>query len=209
MTDMAPETNAGRRAYEEIKQRILDGRLPVRTRVDVQALARTLAMSAMPVRQALGRLTWERLVCIVQPRAYQVALWSEAELAQLYAWRGALMLMAEPNSASARELRSIARTQPYSQSMWNVMRALEQGTNAELQRAAMSADERLYIARAAEEDVLGGAVEEFATLVEAICDKSRQSKALIDAFHRRRAQHVSAIRQRVAVRALPSNGGGA
>jgi DNA-binding GntR family transcriptional regulator len=203
---MAPETSAARRAYEEIKLSILEGRLPVRSRIDVQALARSLGLSSMPVRQALSLLTWERLVRTSQPPGYQVALWSEAELAELYGWRGALLLLAAPNAASGEELRRIARTQPYGQAAWNVMRAIELGTNGELQRAARSADERLHIARAVEEEVLGDVAGEFATLVDAIAKRSKRLKALINAFHRRRAQNAATIRQQVVLRALSNNG---
>jgi len=203
---MAPQTSAARRAYDEIKQHILDGELPVRSRIDVEALARTLGVSSMPVRQALSLLTWERLVRPGRQAGYEVALWSEAELAHLYEWRGALLSMALPLSAAVSELKRTARTQPYAQAVFNVMRMVDEAANPELRRAAANADERLYAARAIEAEVLGDVEGEFATLVAALAEGSKRSNTMIRSYHRRRIQHAGAIRERVALKALPQNG---
>ncbi len=55
---MSPEaTSAAQRAYEEIKARVLDGRLPVRTRIDVEVLARDLGVSEHDVTEMERRLS--------------------------------------------------------------------------------------------------------------------------------------------------------
>lgn len=203
---MAPEASAARRAHDRIKQLILDGKLPVRTRIDVEALARSLGLSSMPVRQALSLLTWERLVRPGEHSAYEVALWSEVELAQLYEWRGALLAMALPITAAGSELKRTARTQPYAQAVYNVMRMIDEGANAERQRAAANADERLFAARAIESEVLGDVEGEFSTLISALAERSKRASALVRAYHRRRIQHASELRERVVLRALPDNG---
>lgn len=203
---MATDTSAARRAYDQIKQRILDGNLPVRSRIDIEALARSLGLSSMPVRQALSMLTWERLVRPGQHSAYEVALWSEGELAQLYEWRGALLTLALPTSASGPELKRIARTQPYAEAVRAVMRLIEAGANFELRRAALNADERLFAARKVEEEILGDVQSEFATLVNALADRSRRTSTLQKAYTRRRMQNAGALRQRVVLKALPNNG---
>lgn len=203
---MATDTSAARRAYEEIKQRILAGALPVRSRIDVEGLARSLGLSSMPVRQALSTLTWERLVRPGQHSAYEVALWSEGELAQLYEWRGALLTLALPSSASGPELKRIARTQPYAEAVHAAMRLIETGANFELRRAALNADERLFAARKVEEDILGDVQGEFEALVNALADRSRRASTLQKAYTRRRMQNAGALRQRVVLKALPTNG---
>ncbi len=203
---MATDTTAAQRAYEQIKQRILDGSLPVRTRVDVEALARALGLSSMPVRQALSLLTWERLVRPGRHSAYEVALWSEVELAHLYAWRGALLTMALPMSASGGELKRIARTRPYAQAVHEAMRLIETGANSELRRAAINADDRLLTAREVEAEILGDVEGEFANLVSALAERSRRASTLLKAYTRRRTHHAGALRARVVLRALPSNG---
>lgn len=203
---MAPETSAARRAYEKIKQQILDGTLPVRGRIDVEALARSLGLSSMPVRQALGQLTWERLVRPGRQSGYEVTLWSEVELAQLYEWRGALLVLALPVNAAVSELKRTARTQPYAQAVFNVMRMIDEQGNLELRRAATNADERLTAARMIETDVLGDVDAEFATLVAALAESGKRPAGLVKAYHRRRVQHARAIRERVVLSALPRNG---
>lgn len=203
---MAADTSAARRAYDEIKQRILGGALPVRSRIDVEALARSLGLSSMPVRQALSMLTWERLVRPGQHSAYEVALWSEGELAQLYEWRGALLTLALPTSASGPEMKRIARTRPYAEAVHAVMRLIETGANSELRRAALNADERLFAARKVEGEILGDVQSEFETLVNALADRSRRASTLQKAYTRRRMQNAGALRQRVVLKALPNNG---
>lgn len=204
---MSPEvTSAAQRAYDEIKARVLDGRLAVRTRIDVEVLARELGVSSMPVRQALSLLTWERLVQPGKHSAYEVALWSESELAHLYEWRGVLVALVLPSSAAGSELKRTARTQPYAQAVASVMRLLEDGANPNLRRAAANADDRLHQARLIEPEVLGDVQQEFETLVAAIAERSRRTRALIKSYQRRRIQHAEALRERVALRALPHNG---
>lgn len=204
---MSPEaTSAALRAYEEIKARVLDGRLPVRTRIDVEVLARELGVSSMPVRQALSLLTWERLVRPGKRSAYEVALWSETELAHLYEWRGALLALALPTSASGPELKRIRRTHAYERAVHEAMRLIEAGANSELRRAAMNADDRLWAARQVEREILGDVESEFATLIEALAERSRRASTLVKAYTRRRIQHAGALRARVVINALPNNG---
>jgi len=204
---MSPEaTSAAQRVYEEIKARVLDGRLPVRTRIDVEVLARDLGVSSMPVRQALSLLTWERLVRPGKHSAYEVALWSETELAHLYEWRGALLALTMPVAASGPELKRIARTQVYAQAVHEVMRLIEAGANAELRRAAINADERLWAARQVETEILGDVESEFVTLVAALADRSRRMSTLMKAYTRRRVQHAGALRAHVVLKAVPNNG---
>ncbi len=204
---MSPEaTSAAQRAYEEIKARVLDGRLPVRTRIDVEVLARDLGVSSMPVRQALSLLTWERLVRPGKHSAYEVALWSETELAHLYDWRGVLLTLVLPSNAAGSELKRVARTRPYAQAVASVMRLLEEGANSNLRRAAANADDRLHAARLIEEEVLGDVQGEFETLVKAIAERSRRTNALLKSYQRRRTQNAEALRARVALKALPQNG---
>ncbi len=204
---MSPEsTSAAQRAYEEIKARVLDGRLPVRTRIDVEVLARDLGVSSMPVRQALSLLTWERLVQPGRHSAFEVALWSGRELSNLYEWRGALLMLVLPSSAAGSELKRTARTQPYAEAVTSVMRLLEDGANPNLRRAAANADDRLHQARLIEPEVLGDVQQEFETLIAAIAERSRRSGALIKSYLRRRVQNAEALRERVALRALPHNG---
>lgn len=204
---MAPESTAAQRAYAQIKERILSGDLPVRARLDMEELARGLGVSSMPVRLALSLLAWERLVRPGQHTAYEVALWTTAELAQLYEWRGALLSIAVSTSTAGSELPRLARTQPYAQAVMNAMRLIEEGAGPDLRRASLNADERLHLARLSEAEVLGEVQNEFEMLAAAIAEKSKRTSTLIRSYHRRRVAVAAQLRDRVALKALPSNGG--
>jgi len=203
---MAVDASAAQRAYQELKRLILDGSLPARSRLDLEDLARRLGVSSMPIRLALNLLNWERLVRPGKHSAYEVALWSGAELAQLYEWRGALLTLVLPSTASALELQRSARTQMYAQAVESVMRLLEDNANPNLRRAALNADERLHAARMVEADILGDVQGEFEALVNAIAHRTKRVTTLIKSYQRRRVQNSDAIRERVAVKALPDNG---
>lgn len=204
---MAPEASAAQRAYSEIKRMILEGVLPARARLDMEDLARMLGLSSMPVRLALSLLSAERLVRPGEHAAYEVALWSAHELAELYEWRGMLLNLALPSKAAGSELKRTARTQPYAQAVASVMRLLETEANANLKRAALNADERLHAARMIEAEVLGDVAGEFAALVDAIAERSRRQSTLVRSYQRRRFENAESLRERIALRALPQNGG--
>lgn len=201
-----PEESALRRAYEGLKRLIRSDELPVRTRIDIQAVARTLRVSTMPVRQALSLLVAERLVRVSQQSGYEVALYTEAELADLYEWRGDLLGLCLPSLTAAQDLIAAAKFAPYPEAVEAVMQLLASGANGELRRASRSADERLFASRTVEAEVLGDVQGEFEGLVGAIANRSRRMKVLLRSYHRRRIEQVKALRARVALRALPSNG---
>ena len=204
---MAQDATAVERAHGEIKALILSGELSVRTRLEIDVLARRLSLSSMPVRQALAMLAFERLVRRTPNGGYEVTLWSERELAELYQWRGDLMALTLPARISGSELKRIARTQPYQQAIWTLLRTLETDANENLKRAALSADERLHAARMVEAEVLGDIEAELGSLAAAIAERGRRVKTLIVRFHRRRSEKAGLLRRQAVLRALPSNGG--
>jgi DNA-binding GntR family transcriptional regulator len=205
---MAQEISAAQRAYSEVKKRVLSGALGVKRRIDVAALAKDLGVSAMPVRQALAQLVWERLVRTgggVQ--GFEVALWSVHELTQLYEWRGVLVKLALDTAEPSAALKSIVHTRPYPAAVLQLMRALEAGANIELRRAAQAADDRLQLARFAEEEAMGDVTGELENLVTALGERNGRGVQMINSFHGRRATLAATIRERVALNALPANGG--
>ncbi len=204
---MAQDATAVERAHQEIKALILSGELGVRTRLEVDALAQRLGLSSMPVRQALAMLAFERLARRTPNGGYEVALWSEPELAELYQWRGDLMVLTLPARVSGSESKRIARTQPYEQAVWAMMRALEKDASEDLKRAALSADERLQAARMVEAEVLDDIEAELENLAAAIAERGRRAKTVIASFHRRRSEKAGLLRRQAALRALPNNGG--
>lgn len=74
--------------YEALKERILDQKLAPGTRLNIDALTRSLGVSSSPVREALARLEAERLVVLELYSGYSVAPHPDADyLKQLLEFR--------------------------------------------------------------------------------------------------------------------------
>ena len=80
-------TTAERMVHSILQQRILDGVLRPGERIDLDAIARELAVSRTPVRTALRQLESEGLVTIYPHRAVMVSELSADDLEQMYAVR--------------------------------------------------------------------------------------------------------------------------
>jgi DNA-binding GntR family transcriptional regulator len=68
------------RAYAAIRRRILLGELPPGEKLRVETLQRDLSLSSTPVREALNRLTSERLVNFEENRGFRTAPLLAADL---------------------------------------------------------------------------------------------------------------------------------
>jgi DNA-binding GntR family transcriptional regulator len=67
-------------AYHALRQQILDGRLAAGAKLRVEHLRESVGVGATPLREALSRLTAERLVHLEGQRGFRVAPMSLAEL---------------------------------------------------------------------------------------------------------------------------------
>jgi DNA-binding GntR family transcriptional regulator len=94
-TTMRPLTKSDL-AYQQIRQKILEGELAPETPLDQEALAQWLGLSTTPVREALRRLQAERLVVSRAHRDTVVAPLSPETVEQVYAVR----LTLDPLAAS-------------------------------------------------------------------------------------------------------------
>ncbi len=79
--------------YQEIRRRILDGRITPGTRVSIRSLAQSIGVSTMPTREALKRLHYEGLVEFDR-RAVTVTSLNAQDIRQLFAIRLTLELLA-------------------------------------------------------------------------------------------------------------------
>jgi len=201
-----PETPTSERAYQEIKARLMDGRFRLRQRLDATALATDLAVSTTPVREALLRLTAERLVAFRPSHGFSAAMWSESGLRDLYRWRGELAELAL-KSASALSTPTSAVTRDYPSRTAALLTAMQRGAHGELVASARNADDRLHMARVAERELWADVEEELTPLDEAIekGDVSRLKIAL-RLYHDKRVAAAKAIRDCAALLGLPSNG---
>ncbi|MBI2842883.1 MAG: GntR family transcriptional regulator, partial [Armatimonadetes bacterium] len=87
-----------RAAYSEIKQRIIDGRLPLGSRLVLRNLAQELGVSLIPVVEAVRMLERDGLVANVRSRGpgrgAQVRTWTRDEIVDLFKIRASLEALA-------------------------------------------------------------------------------------------------------------------
>ncbi|MCD6672558.1 MAG: GntR family transcriptional regulator [Burkholderiaceae bacterium] len=89
-----PLSKAVGKAYEYIRVRILDGRLPPSSHLVEHVLAREIQVSRTPIREALRRLASDGFVSFVPNLGAKVVEWSDQSLADLIHVRSALAGMA-------------------------------------------------------------------------------------------------------------------
>ncbi|HEX8903097.1 GntR family transcriptional regulator [Vitreimonas sp.] len=195
------------RAYQEIKRRLLDGTFKLRQRLDASAISHDLGISVTPVREALVRLAAERFVIGRPAKGFYAMLWTEAQLRELYLWRGLLAQL-------ALEQRGRQAPMPMSQAAYpDLIAALlaalhDASVNPEIVRAADNAEDRLRRARAAETSLWEDVREEAEALAEILADaKVDKAVKAVLAYHSRRAAHARDIRNLAALHDLPANGG--
>lgn len=97
------------RAYDELRRRILDNEMPAGAQYLEQTLADELGMSRTPVREALIRLSDERLVEVRPRHGARILPVSAADMAEIYELLTALEAMAARRVAE-RGLNSIQLT---------------------------------------------------------------------------------------------------
>ncbi|MEU4312015.1 amidase family protein [Nocardia sp. NPDC024068] len=93
MTAESTERTMAESVYQQVRRRILDGRIKPGTRVSIRSLAQSAGVSTMPTREALKRLQFEGLVAFDR-RAVTVAALDADEIRQLFAIRSTLELLA-------------------------------------------------------------------------------------------------------------------
>lgn len=89
------------RVYLELKARIMAVEFAPGSRLDPAQLARSLAASATPVRDALHRLSGERLIDSWHHEGFRQPILTEADLHDLYRWTALLLDLALRASASS------------------------------------------------------------------------------------------------------------
>lgn len=82
------------RVYAAIKQRLREGGYAYGDRLEPAVLADELNASVTPVRDALHRLTGERLVEAPRHEGFRVPVMTETMLRHLYGWHHDLLLLA-------------------------------------------------------------------------------------------------------------------
>lgn len=100
------------RVYADLKELVLSGQIPPGEKVTLRGLAAALGTSAMPVRDAIGRLVSDRALEMLPNRTVQVSWPSRERFEEIVAIRCGLEGLAASFAAirrSAEDLREIER----------------------------------------------------------------------------------------------------
>lgn len=193
---MSPGVTFGR-VYHELKRRLAEGTLKPGEAIEPAQIGAEIAASITPIRDALHRLTGERLVETPNHNGFRVPRPSEAELRDLYLWNGRLLALAVRHIDKDR-LAGIAPPAKDSDpcaATTNLFRRIAEATGSdEHARAIAQLSDRLARYRRAEALVLAGLDTEYAAITLALeaADRPQSARALTR-YHRRRAAAASAI----------------
>lgn len=164
---MIADLPASERAYQHIKQCILSGRIAPGP-LDLGLLADGLRMSVTPVREALARLSAERLVRFSPHQGYATAPPSAARLADLYTLSGTLShLCVQRRARSGRTDHLPLLSGSYADDMTSLLEAMaSHQSNSAVSEMMWSLNDQLFSARRLEPNVFPATSEELATLVD-------------------------------------------
>jgi DNA-binding GntR family transcriptional regulator len=189
------------RVYAAIRDQLRRRRFRPGARLEPAALADQLNASVTPIRDALHRLTGERLVEAPRHEGFRVPQLSEARLRHLYAWHLDLLLLAlmrrRPIAAECPPAPTDAPDEHERRRALFVAIARSTG-NPEHLAALESVAERLQPLEQLEDMLL----DEVALETEAICDAlragdARQLRRRLVRYHRRRERIVPELLDRL------------
>ena len=100
------------RVYAALKQRLRSGDYRPGDRLEPAALSEELNASVTPIRDALHRLTGERLVEAPRHEGFRVPMLTETMLRHLYAWHQDLLLLAILNRKNRKRSLKFRRRLP-------------------------------------------------------------------------------------------------
>ncbi len=187
------------RVYLDLKARILSGDYPPGTRLDAAQLSKSLAASATPVRDALYRLSGERIVESWHQEGFRQPLLNVADLADLYRWTGALLSLAlkgrTPRPDLPGGLVELANHKTYAEAIEFLFRTIAIGAdNGEIRAAIVNCVERSMTIRAVEVRLDASAGDALAAMAEDYrFGRWSALRSKITRFHRRRASQAGRI----------------
>mgnify|MGYP003381975716 FL=1 len=196
------------RVYLELKARLLSNEFPPGTRLGPAELAKLLDASPTPVRDALYRLSGERIVESWHLEGFRQPLLTEADLQDLYGWTGTLLglaLRGRTDVAEPGSLFELPRSEAYPGGVESLFRTIGAGaTNRELRHAIGNLVERAHLFRELEARIDAGA----ANALEAMQEDYRFARwtalrSKITNFHRARIAQAGRVIAELRPRAEP------
>lgn len=193
------------RVYLGIKTWLTAGHYRPGDRLEPSHLSEQLNSSVTPVRDALHRLTGERLVEAPRSEGFRVPLASEFMLRHLYAWHRDLLLLALAARAPFVRPTDLALDPgkptriAHEQALF--MSLAEATGNFEHAQALRSLLERLEPYQRMEGELLGQLAEEASAIALAVEQGDRRAlRALLVRYHRRRSRIVPELVELAAQR---------
>ena len=186
------------RVYAAIRDQLRSGAFQAGERLEPAVLSDQLNASVTPIRDALHRLTGERLVEAPRHEGFRVPLVSERMLRHLYAWHLDLLLLATArrHCDQAIGVGTADASTPASASLLDrqnelFLKLVEAGGNPEHVLALRSLVERMEPYQRFEDELLDAVQVETDAIAAAISAGDRRAlrKSLI-AYHRRRTRLV-------------------
>lgn len=196
---MSPGTTM-ERIYLELKAKIIAGEFPPGTRLGPAELARSLDASPTPVRDALYRLSGERVVESWHFEGFRQPVLTVSELQDLHRWAGTLLTLAlrgrdPPLPSEPGGLIDLPRHIDYPDAIESLFRAIASGSdNRELRHAIVNAIERSQNFRAVEAGVDGGARDALAAMEDDYrFGRWTALRSKITSFHRHRVSQSAIV----------------
>lgn len=185
------------RVYAAIKDRLRGGTYRPGSRLEPAALSDELNASVTPVRDALHRLTGERLIEAPRHEGFRVPLMTEALLRQLYEWHLDLLLLATMKHRStaatveAAAPGTVSTSDPIQRENDLFDRLARSSGNIEIAITLDSLKHRLQPAQRLEELYIAGTEQETNEILEAFARSDRKAlRAALTRYHRRRQRIV-------------------
>lgn len=184
------------RVYAAVKQQLREGVFRPGERLEPAVLSEQLNASATPVRDALHRLTGERLVEAPRHEGFRAPMLTETTLRHLYAWHRDLLLLALARRRAAETSGGTERTERADSALHERQNAMflalaEASGNPEHVDALRSVLDRLGPLQRIEQCFLDSVETEIAQISEAIRsgDRNALRRSLVQ-YHRRRERIV-------------------
>lgn len=181
------------RVYAAIKNQLRMGAFRPGERLEPAALSDQLNSSVTPIRDALHRLTGERLVEAPRHEGFRAPMLTETMLRHLYAWHFDLLMLAlaKPTRSDAPDDKVSLELPSYAKLNAVFLVLAERTGNPEHVIAIRGLIERLESVQRLEESLLDAVEAETARICSAIQDGDRKTlrKCLVG-YHRRRQRIV-------------------
>jgi DNA-binding FadR family transcriptional regulator len=188
------------RVYAALKEQVRSGAFRPGERLEPAAFCDQLNASVTPIRDALHRLTGERLIEAPRNEGFKMSMLTETTLRHLYAWHRDLLLLAVAKHAALRPLdEGSGASRTIHERRNAVFAALAQSSgNPEHVHALDAVMARLEPIQKLEECFLDALDAEITQISEAVQRKDRSAlrKSLVQ-YHRRRERIVPGLLSRL------------